>query len=1047
VTHQSGDDFIYRSQDVDYLGFLEAQLRDLQGGATLAYELIQNADDVGAGDGAAHGEAGADDGGAASRLTFDVTDEALMIENDGRFREVDFGRMQRIASGDKREERDTTGAFGLGFIAVYQVTDAPEIFSSGRHWRIRPEASAQQRIEERSAAVEGTRFRLPWAFDEASPVRRALRLAAVRLEELDELAGELAEAIGRAALFLRRLRLLEVRRSGRLLRSVERLPGPDDRLVLVDEKGHKSAWLVLSGDFGPAAAALRDHYPWQIEAARHDTVRLALPLPETPGPFQPDAGAAPIRGRLYATLPTAFSLPLPFHVDADFFPTVDRKSIHFDGGYQAGWNQAAVAAAAGLLADNLTRLPEALGPVRLWQLIEQVAAAHQESTQGELPAVFGAFWQALAPRLAEEAVVFTAAGRWQVPATVYRMPLRSEREAAGLLAAIGLDVPQPDLAAFTHLLARPEIGVPELAVADIAQALMAAGLSRSTPLARAPSALREFTSWQTLWQLLDTLLSRPMRPTERDEYLARLGPCAVALSQQMTLERLAGLFRGPAETRALFPEVKWLHDSLPADAFPGRYVAAFGVRQAVEWLAEQPVERLEEAWRLGRLDPAAIYRWFEERPIEIFGDDPALQREIRRLPLVPVDGRLRPLAGLFLPGGFEDPLGLAGAVDPEAIGGRRQFLADLGLAELDFEAYVHGPMQQALRDHPELPSDARHRLAALLAGRLGELRDDAELQEQLSRLPLVPCLDGSFRPGSEVFSAREAIALLGDRVHIAEPAESQALQALYRWLGVRDRPVGVDLVAALLATAREPEPDRERVTAAGRCWRRLAELLAEGEMAAAELAPLREQPTFPDPAGRLLRPEALLINDRPELAAGFGDLGPLAGYLLSADDPLALVARAAGARRLSEVAEQEVIVPAGAAPDAGLGERIAGRRELLARLLRGEGEAGPAERLAFLERLQVVMAGQVAVRYRLEAGGRELLTNPQPAAAVLDRAAMVLYVAAGDEGVPWAAVARALAEMIRPERPAGALASGIKEVLAAGGAAGAALALDELGYP
>ena len=38
------DEFIYKPQDVNYLGFLEAQLRDLGGIATLAYELIQNGD-------------------------------------------------------------------------------------------------------------------------------------------------------------------------------------------------------------------------------------------------------------------------------------------------------------------------------------------------------------------------------------------------------------------------------------------------------------------------------------------------------------------------------------------------------------------------------------------------------------------------------------------------------------------------------------------------------------------------------------------------------------------------------------------------------------------------------------------------------------------------------------------------------------------------------------------------------------------------------------------------------------------------------------------
>lgn len=62
----------YLSQGVDYLGFLEAKLRDLRGIATLACDLIQNADDV------------KDEQGqpGASRIIFDVPEAALIVEND-----------------------------------------------------------------------------------------------------------------------------------------------------------------------------------------------------------------------------------------------------------------------------------------------------------------------------------------------------------------------------------------------------------------------------------------------------------------------------------------------------------------------------------------------------------------------------------------------------------------------------------------------------------------------------------------------------------------------------------------------------------------------------------------------------------------------------------------------------------------------------------------------------------------------------------------------------------------------------------------------------
>ena len=104
----TGDEFIYKLQDVNYLGFLEAQLRDLGGIATLTYELIQNGDDALAGD------------KPATTLTFNITDEALIVENDGIFRPVDFERLQNIAGGGKRAETGVTGNLAVSAV-VHEI--------------------------------------------------------------------------------------------------------------------------------------------------------------------------------------------------------------------------------------------------------------------------------------------------------------------------------------------------------------------------------------------------------------------------------------------------------------------------------------------------------------------------------------------------------------------------------------------------------------------------------------------------------------------------------------------------------------------------------------------------------------------------------------------------------------------------------------------------------------------------------------------------------------------------------------------------------------
>jgi len=122
----------YISQGIDYLGIINAKLRDLRGLATLTNELIQNADDT----------------PGTTLIEFDVTDDCLIVSNDSEFedcgaadqqdcvfaaedplKKCDFHAFRNVASGHKREVEGTTGAFGIGFISVYQITDEPTLSS------------------------------------------------------------------------------------------------------------------------------------------------------------------------------------------------------------------------------------------------------------------------------------------------------------------------------------------------------------------------------------------------------------------------------------------------------------------------------------------------------------------------------------------------------------------------------------------------------------------------------------------------------------------------------------------------------------------------------------------------------------------------------------------------------------------------------------------------------------------------------------------------------------------------------------------------------
>lgn len=191
---------------INYLGALGAKLRDLQGFATLAFELIQNADDA----------------PGATQIRFIVSDFGVVVENDGEFSDCglaeepeclwpnepahghmcDFHRFREVSSGDKREQSETAGAFGVGFTAVYQVTDRPELVSHGRHWLVYEDNPESERIVvcpgcDRCSdlAFHGTRFYLPWVLDPNSKLRQALRAPAAAPDSRQRLIAELKTSI------------------------------------------------------------------------------------------------------------------------------------------------------------------------------------------------------------------------------------------------------------------------------------------------------------------------------------------------------------------------------------------------------------------------------------------------------------------------------------------------------------------------------------------------------------------------------------------------------------------------------------------------------------------------------------------------------------------------------------------------------------------------------------------------------------------------------------------------------------------------------------
>ena len=123
-------------------------LRDYRFDMTLLKELMQNADDANATqiciilDKRFHN----------SKEVFsdkwkDLQGPALLVWNDSEFSENDLIGIQKLGLGGKREDADTIGQFGIGFNAVYHITDCPSFITGGKtlcildpHCRYAPEA-------------------------------------------------------------------------------------------------------------------------------------------------------------------------------------------------------------------------------------------------------------------------------------------------------------------------------------------------------------------------------------------------------------------------------------------------------------------------------------------------------------------------------------------------------------------------------------------------------------------------------------------------------------------------------------------------------------------------------------------------------------------------------------------------------------------------------------------------------------------------------------------------------------------------------------------
>jgi hypothetical protein len=788
----------FLSRGSDFLGLIDAILRDLTGFRTLANELIQNADDA---EGARH-------------MVFDVGDDALVVENDGTFtdcgqqdlrecpwraergRLCDFHRFRLVAGGDKRNQEGVTGAFGIGFVAVYQVTDAPQVISAGRHWTIRDDQEEAKRIIVCTGCeqdhVAGTRFVLPWARDPSSPLRQRLHAEAMNRAAIAQVEADIEDALAPAMVFLRKLESVALHHAGQPRVLVERVLD-EDTVTITVSSGQVYRWLMLNGSFAAEAPNIRVRAGrGRIEDKRSADVQVAVPLEGS------------VEGLLFQGLPTQHRIALPVHINADFFPTTDRKKIIFEGDFQSDWNRAAIRAAAMAAAASLDQLAATIGPVRLWELV-----AASAKLAAETETALSAFWAEISGTLTGGKLAFGADEQWHRLNDVVFLVSDGERAAAADLLALGVKPLHEDLRPFAASL--PERGrfIQQLAASHIASAFARLGLQGRVAMHDLPVGLQAPHALARLRATFEELLAANRGGTPARDAVSgipvipeRSGAGLLPPSEAYVADDTIADQLGPLRQME-FADGEALSDCPRLASLCPRLSPAV----AVEFLEGLELEVLTNAHREGQVDVAAILRWFAHHGDELDGE---LRTRLSNLALYPSGTSLQPLAELAIPGGFDDPLGLASLVDLDALSGLRDFLLELGVPELTFATYALEHLPRAVEQRgAELDDDVRRAILALIANRLGEIRDELSIRERLAALPIADTTHGWLPAMDAYFDADLVRTTLGDdQSWVQLTGEHQeAMREALRWLGARDVPRVDDLRDRILELSADPPAD------------------------------------------------------------------------------------------------------------------------------------------------------------------------------------------------------------------------------------------------
>ncbi|MBW6167615.1 DUF3883 domain-containing protein [Pseudomonas aeruginosa] len=794
------------SYTANLLGNIRSHLAGLQGYDVMALELIQNADDA-----------------KAEEIVFDITDNGLLVRNSGQFTycgdlnkpcaflsegnyKCDYHRITDVGSGGKLSRGENIGRFGIGFVSTYQVTDHPEIRSSGIKLALYPERG--QWFIEAFEEPDGTTFFLPWASDPNTEARLALGISHVSPTHIDQLAEDFQTVLRKSLLFLRHVRKAEIRRNGQLLLAcdLDRSEG-SDLIVSFRPSGAVEQWHILRADAAEAAQRLYAIHP-RLETL-HRSTNISIGLRIDPEPLT--------EGLLYAFLPTEQSTGLPLHLNADFFPESDRKAVIFAGHqHEQAWNEMLIDAAAAELARDPEGLLQMLGPVQLWQILGR--AYDLSSKPAGHPACFKRFWERLKVTATQAQIAEAQDGSLQQPSGVFIPRTNLNEHQAKALLEVGGRLVTEELRPFQT--AMNQLGAPILTLERLV-VLMESAMAKQVAGATEVDQERLEHFHRPLWSIINDLLpdagaSNPSTNPAVQRLLAlpfvvTEDLFAVTINQSYTAP--AGLDAG--RIAALLPRLAIASSLLAGFPKITRLIKQLHLGAVVSHVSEMcKSEPVEDVIAIAPKELRDLYSLFADLDHQSAVEKTVYQ-QLRGLPIWQSSRGLVKATQALLPGNFTDPTGQADLLDVSVLTeSARDFLTSkLGVQTQTIEAFVQTVLPTFFDNDGPLDASKYTRLISELANHPNLVNDD-DIRRLLGSLPIVPTQDGGWsRPVNTYRRAEDLVKVLGDALQLWLDASripnTRSVHTFIDSLGIRRSPIARHLVDRMLFIAEKYRPSED----------------------------------------------------------------------------------------------------------------------------------------------------------------------------------------------------------------------------------------------